>query len=576
MNNIFGKINNKELFLKNGYEKEIYGVNYTIVFDGEIYNKNALRNICITKGFITDNSNIQDILIYLYVLFNEEMLKYINGVFSFAILADNKLFIAKDRLGTRPLYYHSNGNSFIFSSRIKEILNEGIDAVLSRDELLEMFALGPAHNPSKTYFKDIYSLEAGNYITLSINENNLKYESKCYWSLIEKENKDTFDEILYNVKYLVTDSVQRQMRENMSSMLSGGLDSSIVVALAKKEDSNIRTFSINYEDNDIDFTPSPYQGTKDSDFVSIMNKQIPTKHKVITIDNLSLYNTLYESMCAREMPGMADVDSSLFCFCKKFKENGVQNIFSGECSDEIFGGYPWYYKNELQDTDYFPWARSQELREKLVKPGLLDNGEIKQYILCSKSIVLDGISHIGNDTFENNYKEINYLTLKYFSNTLLERGDFMSRANGINIHMPFADYRIFEYVYNIPAKTKLGIKDNTSTPIEKYVLKEAFKDILPNEIVNRKKSPFPKTYSKEYLKMLEDEITRILNNPDSKILEIINKEYVLDLVKSHGKELKENLFGQLMTYPQTLAYLIQIEHWLNEYNVKICIKNEPS
>lgn len=572
MINIFGKITDNNIAIRNGYKKQIENVNYSITFDGEIYNKNALRNICITKGYITDNSNIQDILIYLYVMFKEEMLKYINGVFSFAISTNDKLFIAKDRLGTRPLYYFKDSNRFIFSSRIKDILSEGIDAILSRDELCEMFALGPAHNPTKTYFKDIYSLEAGNYITLKTDINNFKFESKKYWDLVEKENKDDLDEIIYNVKYLVKDSVQREINSNTASMLSGGLDSSIIVSLAKKENSNLKTYSINYEDNDKDFTPSSYQGTKDSDFVAIMNNEIPTKHKIITINNLSLYNSLYESMRAREMPGMADVDSSMFCFCKKIKDDGIQNIFSGECSDEIFGGYPWYYKKELQDTDYFPWARSQDLREKLVKPNLLNTNEIKKFILDSKKSILKGITHIGESVFENNYKDINYMTLKYFSNTLLERGDSMSRANNITIHMPYADYRIFEYVYNIPAKIKLGLLNSSSTPIEKYVLKEAFKDILPKQIIERKKSPFPKTYSNDYLNLLERKIINILKNPNSRILEIINTEYVLELVRTHGKDLKENLFGQLMTYPQTIAYLIQIEYWLEEYNVKICIE----
>lgn len=572
MINIFGKITDNNIAIRNGYKKQIENVSYSITFDGEIYNKNALRNICITKGYITDNSNIQDILIYLYVMFKEEMLKYINGVFSFAISTNDKLFIAKDRLGTRPLYYFKDSNRFIFSSRIKDILGEGIDAILSRDELCEMFALGPAHNPTKTYFKDIYSLEAGNYITLKTDLNNFKFESKKYWDLDEKENKDDLDEIIYNVKYLVKDSVQREINSNTASMLSGGLDSSIIVSLAKKENSNLKTYSINYEDNDKDFTPSSYQGTKDSDFVAIMNNEIPTKHKIITINNLSLYNSLYESMRAREMPGMADVDSSMFCFCKKIKDDEIQNIFSGECSDEIFGGYPWYYKKELQDTDYFPWARSQDLREKLVKPNLLNTNEIKNFILDSKKSILKGITHIGESVFENNYKDINYMTLKYFSNTLLERGDSMSRANNITIHMPYADYRIFEYVYNIPAKIKLGLLNSSSTPIEKYVLKEAFKDILPKQIIERKKSPFPKTYSNDYLNLLERKIINILKNPNSRILEIINTEYVLELVRTHGKDLKENLFGQLMTYPQTIAYLIQIEYWLEEYNVKICIE----
>ena len=148
-----------------------------------------------------------------------------------------------------------------------------------------------------------------------------------------KENKDDLDEIIYNVKYLVKDSVQREITSSTASMLSGGLDSSIIVSLAKKENSNLKTYSINYEDNDKDFTPSSYQGTKDSDFVAIMNNEIPTKHKIITINNLSLYNSLYESMRAREMPGMADVDSSMFCFCKKIKDDEIVVILVKRMSD---------------------------------------------------------------------------------------------------------------------------------------------------------------------------------------------------------------------------------------------------
>lgn len=569
MKNIFGMINNDKILLKDGYTKNMSDTTYTILFDGEIYNKNVLRNIAITRGYITDNNDIQDILIYLYNEFGEDMLKHINGVFSIAIYDKNndKLFLCKDRLGTRPLYYYMNDKCFIFASRIKDILDSGVDAILSESELIEMFALGPAHNPSKTYFKDIFDVQAGNYIIYSKNILNCHE----YWDLKEKECSDSFDEILYNVKYLVDDSIQRQLMDDSSSMLSGGLDSSIIVSIARQKKKELKTFSVEYKDNDKDFNPSSYQATKDSDFIAIMNKEKPTIHKNIVIDNSLLYDKLYASVIAREAPGMSDVDSSMLCFCEKLKEEGVTNIFSGECSDEIFGGYPWYYKSELQDTNGFPWARSESLREKLVKPGILENGKITNYIIESKNNALKNVSHISTDPFENNYKELNYLTIKYFANTLLERGDRMSRASKINIQMPFADYRIFEYVYNIRAKDKFGL-EIYSTPTEKYILKEAFRDILPKEIVNRKKSPFPKTYNKDYLKMLEEKIVQIINNTNSRINEIINTDYILELVKTHGQNLSENLFGQLMTYPQTLAYLIQIEYWLNIYNVKICIK----
>lgn len=569
MKNLFGIINNGNVDLENGYTKIVDSNTYILLFDGEIYNKNTLRNMVITKGYVIDNSNIEDIIIYLYAQLGENMLKHLNGVFSIVIYdkTNDKIFAAKDRLGTRPLYYYNDDSKFIVSSRVKNILDTGVQAVMEKEELLELFALGPAHNPSKTYFKGIFNVEAGNYITYSENSLN----SYIYWDLKEKEFNDSYDEIQYNVKYLVNDSIQRQMSDDVSSMLSGGLDSSIIVAIARKLNPSLKTYSINYKDNDKDFTPSSYQGTKDSDFVTLMNKALPTNHKVYTIDNTDLFTNLYNCVIAREMPGMADVDSSMYCFLDALGKDGVKNIFSGECSDEIFAGYPWYYNEELQNTAGFPWSRSENLRENLVKPGLLGNLGITNYIIESKRKTLESINHIGDDSFENNFKELNYLTIKYFANALLERGDRMSRMLGVNIRMPFADYRILDYVYNIDIRTKLGLT-SSSTPIEKYVLRNTFKDILPKEIVERKKSPFPKTYSKDYLKLLEDKIIQIITNPNSRINEIVNVDYVLNLVKYHGSELKENLFGQLMTYPQTLAYLIQIEYWLNEYNVKICIK----
>ena len=152
--------------------------------------------------------------------------------------------------------------------------------------------------------------------------------------------------------------------------------------------------------------------------------------------------------------------------------------------------------------------------------------------------------------------------------TLIDRGDRMSSNSNLNIRMPFADYRIFEYVYNIPAKFKLGLNENTE-PIEKYILRKAFENELPKDVVYRKKSPFPKTYDPKYLNLVENATLEILNNSKLKIHKIINKDYILELINTHGKNLKENLFGQLMTYPQTLAYICQISMWLELYDIEI-------
>ena len=301
----------------------------------------------------------------------------------------------------------------------------------------------------------------------------------------------------------------------------------------------------------------------------ILLENVPQALKTkIKIDNEYLFTLLKDAMIARDMPGMADIDASMFAFCKAIKENGFKVCLSGECSDEIFGGYPWFYKEHLINHIGFPWALSENLRSNIIRPGILKDNEIQEYVLNARNETLKPVTAIDpNDTYENRYRNINYLTIKWFMNTLVERTDRTSMANSLEVRVPFADYRIFEYVYNLPAKMKLGL-NHSDTPIEKYLLREAFKNDIPREVLYRKKSPFPKTYDPHYLNLVETEMLNILNNKKSKINNFINIDFIKDLIYSHGESLKENWFGQLMTYPQTLAYLIQINMWLETYNIE--------
>lgn len=311
--------------------------------------------------------------------------------------------------------------------------------------------------------------------------------------------------------------------------------------------------------------------TKDSDYVKIMQNYLNTKHKKVEIDNNDLFNLLENSLIARDMPGMADIDSSMFAFCKSINNDGFKVCLSGECSDEIFGGYPWFYKEHLMQNKGFPWALSENLRTNLLNPNILKENELKEYIYESKKNTLKDVEYINKkDEFENRYKDINYLTVKWFMSTLVERTDRMSMSNSLEVRVPFADHRIFEYVYNLPAKMKLGLY-NSKFPIEKYLLRKAFENELPQDIVYRKKSPFPKTYDPVYLKLVEEKIKEIINNKNSNLNNLININFVKKMLNIHGENLTENLFGQLMTYPQTLAYLIQIDLWLKIYNVAIDI-----
>ncbi len=551
-------------------EKEHGGNKYVICYNGELYNTKEIKDDLIKKGYSFKTKCDTEVVLTAFIEYGTNCLKNLNGIFSFCIYDYNKnsIFLARDHLGIKPLFYSlTKDGTLVFASEIKAILKHNeITPILDKEGFMELFALGPAHSPGKTYFKNIYELKAGHY---AIFDTNGLFTDK-FWDLETKECNDTEEEAISKIHFLLKDSLNRQLVSDVgiSSMLSGGIDSSILTKLANDQIKDLTTFSIDFKGNDKNFVANAYQGSKDSDYIKIMREHLSTTNKDIKIDNEYLFTLLKDAMIARDMPGMADIDASMFAFCKAIKENGFKVCLSGECSDEIFGGYPWFYKEHLINHIGFPWALSENLRSNIIRPGILKDNEIQEYVLNARNETLKPVTAIDpNDTYENRYRNINYLTIKWFMNTLVERTDRTSMANSLEVRVPFADYRIFEYVYNLPAKMKLGL-NHSDTPIEKYLLREAFKNDIPREVLYRKKSPFPKTYDPHYLNLVETEMLNILNNKKSKINNFINIDFIKDLIYSHGESLKENWFGQLMTYPQTLAYLIQINMWLETYNIE--------
>lgn len=547
--------------------RKIAGKNYIVIFNGRIYNLDEVKEDLISKGYNFIYNDDLEVILLAYICYSEQSVKLFDGSFSYAIWDENKLLLARDRLGVKPLFYSSD-DLFIFSSEIKSILKHpDIKAKIGKEEICEIFGLGPAHSPGKTFFKGIYEILPGHYGVYHNNE----FKTYKYWDLETTEITDTIDESIVKVKELVKNSLKRQLEANapVCSMLSGGLDSSVLCTLASKEINNISTFSIDFENNELNFAGTDYQPTRDSDYVKIMTDFIKSNHTNLYFSTEEIFNNLRASMIARDMPGMADVDSSMLVFCKKIKACGYSVALSGECSDEIFGGYPWYYKAHLINSENFPWSRSITTRKNIINSKLLEPEYLENYINKAYASTSNNVVYNSSDHNENIFRKTCYNTIKWFMCALIERTERMSKSAGLEVRIPFADYRIFEYVYNLSCKYKLGLIDGNDSPVEKYLLRKAFEDILPYDVVYRKKSPFPKTYDPEYTKLLEQSIKEVINKSSSPILELINIRYLYEILESHGENLKENWFGQLMAYPQTLAYLLQINMWLEEYNVEI-------
>lgn len=566
------KLNGKDTdFESHPMSKICNNTKYTIICSGELYNSEEIKQDLEKKGYIFETNCDMEIILCAYMCYKQRCLNLFNGAYAFVIVEEetNKVFFARDRLGIKPLFYYHKDETLVFASEIKSILKyPEVKAVIGKEQICEMFGLGPAHTLGKTFFKDIMEILPGHWAIYS--NNDLKMVK--YWDLETNTGKqEDINKVIDKVNFLVTDSLKRQLVSSMPvcTMLSGGLDSSILTYLASQEIDNLATFSIDFNNSTENFKGNDYQPTRDADYVKVMVELLKTNHTNLYFDNNDLFEGLREAMIARDMPGMADIDSSMLEFCKKIKEKGYQVAISGECSDEIFGGYPWYYRPHLLNSNTFPWSRSIKTRSLIVNKSIVSEEELFKYIEKAYNDTVKSVVYNSEDPMENEFRKTCYLTVKWFMNTLVERASRISAAVGMKIRVPFADYRIFEYLYNVSARYKLGLIGVRKEPVEKYILRKAFEKQLPKEIVYRKKSPFPKTYDPKYLEMLEDKIKDLINSSTAPVLEIIDVKYLYELLETHGENLKENWFGQLMTYPQTLAYLIQINMWLLEYDIEI-------
>lgn len=541
---------------EHGKQPMIYK-NYIMVYNGELYNTEEIRTILKDNGYNFNGHSDTEVLIKAYDYYKEDVVNHLNGIFAFSIYDGDKLFMARDHLGVKPLYYTKMKNYFIFASEIKAILKSNIvKPIINKNSLQELLGLGPSKSPGHGIFKNIKELRPGHYM---IYEKN-RMKIKRYFNVKEEEFTESFSECKEKIKSLVTDSIERQMVSDIgiSCFLSGGLDSSIITSIcAINSDKRINTYSIDYEDNGNYFMRNDYQVSEDNYYIDLVKNKYNTNHqeKIITQSDLALY--LKESMEAKDYPGMADIDSSLLWFCEQIKKDYTVSL-SGECADEIFGGYPWFYKDELLKIKGFPWIRNLKEREQLLNKKIKRKLNLKRYVnKCYKKT----IKEMPKCKIEKKKKKLFYINMIWFMNTLLDRKDRMSMRRSLEVRVPFADYRLVKYLWNVPWKYKFY------NNMEKGILREAFKDILPNEVLYRKKNPYPKTHNPKYSLIVSDLLKVRLQNKNSILYKIFDKKELQKLIDTKGRSFNTPWFGQLMTGPQLIAYLYQFDLWAEEYDI---------
>lgn len=540
-------------------QKNVNGEIYTIVFNGKLKKDSALIDglKCLKYSFCADSD--AETVLCCYIEWQEKCLDKINGSYCFAIWKQNEktLFLARDRLGAVPIYYYSYNGGIIFGDIQVLLKHPYVPKKIDSGGIMQIFLLGPGKICGSGIIKDVSELKPSHYINFS--DSGLK--SLQYWQLKAKEHTDSFKDTARKIKDLVTKSYMGDFDSFAAYMLSGGLDSSIVCSLARTTGVTPQTYSLDFEDNEKNFAANMYQPERDIEYIKIIVRHLSAENNLIVLKNSEIADSIEQALLARGLPGMADIDSSLLLLCEIIaKKHKV--CFSGECADEFFGGYPWYMKDEMLGLNTFPWSQSLSIRERLLKKDVIKQNA-QEYVKKLYDETVSKTDYLPQDSpKDRRIREMFNLNKDWFMQTLLDRGYKMASFAGIEIRMPFCDYNIVEYAYNIPWKFK-AFKGQ-----EKGILREAFKDILPPKIVGRKKSPFPKTYSPLFFNRIKEKLNLILNKKDSLLENLIDKDYLNRLIENPNAKIP-NWYGQLMRLPQIMGYIIQIDSFFKQFNIDI-------
>lgn len=537
---------------------------YVLTYSGEIYNFVELRSELKQRGHRFTTRSDTEVLLVSYIEWGKACVDRLNGIFAFAIWDEEReeLFLARDRLGVKPLYYAVRGSAIIFGSEPKALLaNPLIKPDIDSEGLAEIFLM-LCHTPGHGIYKDVHELRPGH--TISFQRRGSK--TTQYWKLQSHPHPDNLEKTAKHIGDLMFDIVNRQLVSDVPicTLLSGGVDSSAVTAIAsqilKERGENVHTYSVDFKDSGEHFKANEIHTGLDAPFVKMVADYLGSNHHDIILDTPDLISDFLTPLYARDFPSLGDMDTSIYLLFKAIKQNASVAL-SGESSDELFGGYPWFHSSEATQLQTFPWLYKMADLE-LLSTDLNAQIKAKEYVSKRYQEAISEVPYLpGENNHDRRIREIFYLNLVYFLPMLLDRKDRMSMAVGLEVRVPFCDHRLMEYVWNIPWEMK-----NTGG-IEKGILRKALKGLLPDEVLYRKKSAYPTSYNPSYITEIRNRMESILQDQSSPILPLINKNKLTSILRDTSSDTQSPLIqGPIRTF----AYFIQLNTWLKEYKINIC------
>lgn len=542
---------------------------YVITYNGEIYNFRELRKELEAKGHKFRSHSDTEVLLRSYLEWQEDCVNHLNGIFAFGLWDGQReqLLLARDHLGVKPLFYAQRDSAILFGSEVKALLAHPlVEPELDADGLAEIFNVFPLHTPGCGYFRNVFEVRPGHRIVFDRRGSHITQ----YWSLKSAPHTDDLEKTTEYIRTLLYDTVGRQLVADVPvvTLLSGGLDSSGLTGVAAKEfdrkGKKLHTYSVDFEESSRYFVTSAIHESLDAPWVERVAKYFGTQHHNITVRTPELLDNLLVPMYAHDHPAYGQIETSMYLLFKSMKKDATVAL-SGESADEVFGGYSWFGRKDLTNLNTFPWIASFGEQTKMAEgifawlsPELLEAVRPQEFIARRYQEAIAEVPRLsGEDALAAKRRESFYLNLTRFLPIMLDRKDRASMAVGFEVRVPFCDYRLVEYVWNVPWEMK------AVDGIEKGILRRAFAGVLPEDVLYRRKSGYPTSQHPSYLQGVQEIFLHILNDPNAPIRSYINIPYIKDMIK-------KNMTGNMHAFNvNPLERIIQINNWLKDYHVYV-------
>ena len=489
-------------------------------------------------------------------------------MFAFGIWDGSRqqLFLARDRLGIKPLFYAVRGSTLVFASEPKAILAHPAAAAEVDDEgLAELLVMGPLRTPGRGVFRGIDELRPAHALRFDHQGTHVFR----YWQLESKPHTDDLDATTSTIRGLLEDIVQRQLVSDVPvcTLLSGGLDSSAVTALAarafaREKRGPISTYSVELRDAERWFVPSDIQPTLDTPWAAKVVSTFGTDHRQILVDTPDLLEAFSAPLVARDLPSLGEMDTSLYLLFREIKRRHTVAV-SGESADEVFGGYPWFHSEQAIEADDFPWMPTLRDWVAPLAPDVAARLRPAEYAHARyRDAVAETPLLPGEAPRDRRMREVLYLNQTRFLLMLLDRKDRMSMAVGLEVRVPFCDHRLVQYAWNIPWAMK------SWRGREKGILRRALEGVLPEDLLWRKKSAYPSMTNPVYAAAMKDKLERVLADKGSPLHVLLDVARVRASLASDGAIGGEGA-GGLGGAARQWGYLVQVDEWFRRYGVKM-------